>query len=1153
MKKKIFTLFVVCLMALNALQAQKAFTEGNLVILSVGKSGETLAASGNTVYLNEYSPTGTLVQSFALPSTGSNKLILSGTDEYCGYLNRSANEKYLTLAGFDATIGQVPDLDASDAATVNRTVAIIDAEANIDLSTKMSTSLANATSYTPRGVVSTDGNDLWVSAPTFVSKTEGEGGIFYIQKGNTSRVSDINRRNYSWTNARIFNQNGYNLLFSCHSEADQSNTVYSFLSDDDYRNSTYTEIPTAFNTDGTSYGRVESTIGGVPTNHTDFVLLDQDATVNGLDVTYIGSCETTAGSLTKIVGSGDFKFQTLYTISDNSYYYYGLTEGRVSESSVVLYATRLNTTSGNYELVKITDNSGYDGDPSGNSTIEVLATVSSGVALRGIALAPVSGKTVQTISTFGNIEKTYGDADFKLEATASSGNKVAYTVKDASVATVDANGTVHIVGAGTTEIYASVEGNDQYKPAEATIVLSVAKALQQVTDYTQLGKRSVKTGDPDFTINVTLTSGLKPYYVSEDESIATVNENTGLVHIVSEGTVKIYVIEDGNDNYKDFTESVLIDISEASEQEISNFNNLEKTVDDADFTLNATATSGGSITYTCDNSAVATISGNTVHITGKGVANITAKQAGNDTYDPVEKTVTLTVKYSQKIENYADVVKTFGDPDFYLGATATSGLKVSYSQSTDCVSFDSEDNNRVIINHAGVATITANQAGNDDYAAAEEVTFKLTVNKKPQIIEGLEDITMDYEANKILSLQGVATSKLPIVYSIDYDSIAIVSGSAVMILRTGIAHITASVGENDYYASADTTITLTVKGLAQTIENISDITITLGDADSTLEATATSGLDVTYAVADESVATISGNTLHLVGAGITTITVAQGGNSVYEAVSKSVTLTVTAPGKQDQNISNFSDISKSYGDENFNLLANASSDLDITYTVQYDTIASISGNTVTIVGAGSTTITASQAGNDTYNPVSKSITLTVNKATQDISDFTDITKRPDDADFDLTATASSGLEVSYNIADENVATVSNGTVHIIAKGTTTITASQLGNNNYEAAQPVVITLTVDFPSAVNEMEESSAAMVIYPNPVTNGELTVEYPNAGKKALIKITTITGKQVMIQNVVPNSSRVTLPVNGFISGIYFVAFSDENRQVIKKLIVR
>jgi hypothetical protein len=62
--------------------------------------------------------------------------------------------------------------------------------------------------------------------------------------------------------------------------------------------------------------------------------------------------------------------------------------------------------------------------------------------------------------------------------------------------------------------------------------------------------------------------------------------------------------------------------------------------------------------------------------------------------------------------------------------------------------------------------------------------------------------------------------------------------------------------------------------------------------------------------------------------------------------------------------------------------------------------------------------------------------------------------------FNLTATASSGLAVSYSSSNTAVATVSGNTVTVLAAGSTTITATQVGNANYNPATAVQQTLTV---------------------------------------------------------------------------------------------
>ncbi|MEP1097385.1 MAG: MBG domain-containing protein [Cyclobacteriaceae bacterium] len=64
-------------------------------------------------------------------------------------------------------------------------------------------------------------------------------------------------------------------------------------------------------------------------------------------------------------------------------------------------------------------------------------------------------------------------------------------------------------------------------------------------------------------------------------------------------------------------------------------------------------------------------------------------------------------------------------------------------------------------------------------------------------------------------------------------------------------------------------------------------------------------------------------------------------------------------------------------------------------------------------------------------------------------------------DFALTATTSSGLTLSYTSSDLSVATVNGSSVTIIGTGTTSITASQAGDNQYNPATDVIQDLVVD--------------------------------------------------------------------------------------------
>ncbi|WP_370087788.1 T9SS type A sorting domain-containing protein [Ekhidna sp.] len=180
---------------------------------------------------------------------------------------------------------------------------------------------------------------------------------------------------------------------------------------------------------------------------------------------------------------------------------------------------------------------------------------------------------------------------------------------------------------------------------------------------------------------------------------------------------------------------------------------------------------------------------------------------------------------------------------------------------------------------------------------------------------------------------------------------------------------------------------------------------------------------------------------------------------------------------------------KVFGDANFNLEATASSGLTVIYSSSDESVAMILDNTVTIVGAGTTTITAMQEGDVTYHAAEQVLQdLMVSKATQTISFAAPDIKTVGDAAFDLEATGgASGNPITFTSSDENVATISGSTVTIVGAGTTTITASQAGNANYEVAVEVTRDLVVE--AQVVASVPLKATVKIYPNP-TASKLTV---------------------------------------------------------------
>ena len=125
-----------------------------------------------------------------------------------------------------------------------------------------------------------------------------------------------------------------------------------------------------------------------------------------------------------------------------------------------------------------------------------------------------------------------------------------------------------------------------------------------------------------------------------------------------------------------------------------------------------------------------------------------------------------------------------------------------------------------------------------------------------------------------------------------------------------------------------------------------------------------------------------------------------------------------------------------------------------TATTNGSGVATVSNVSLAAFTAGSYTgaVGASFAGDGTYTPSSGSNNLTVNKANQTITFGTLPDKTVGDPDFTVSATASSGLPVSFGASGQ--CTVNGNLVHLTAAGSCTITASQSGDSNYNAAPNV---------------------------------------------------------------------------------------------------
>ena len=669
------------------------------------------------------------------------------------------------------------------------------------------------------------------------------------------------------------------------------------------------------------------------------------------------------------------------------------------------------------------------------ASYRVAATNTQGSVNSSAATLTVS-KAAQTI-TFGSLAGVpFGASPFGLTATASSGLPVSYSSSNPSVAAVSGS-TITVVGSGSTVITASQTGNSEFNAATAVLQsLTVGQASQSIT----FGSLAAKTyGDASFTLAASATSGLSVAFASSDTNVATISGNT--VTIVGAGTATITASQAGNTNFAAAT-SVSQSLTVTKKNQTITFGALSpKAFNAAPFTLGATVDSPLTVSYTSSNAAVATVAGNTVTIVGVGNTTLTAIQAGNGNYSAaasIQQTLAV-VPAIQTISFAAIPARTFAPSDaFTLSSTASSGLTVSYASSNAAVATVS--GSTVTVVGVGSTTITASQAGNASFGAAVDVTQVLTVNKAAATVT-LGNLAATYDG----AAKSVTAATAPVGLNVTFTY----AGSATVPVIAGTYAVVATINDNNYSGTASGSLVIAKATQAITFGALA--AKTFNDAAFDLAATTSSPLVVGYSSSNTAVATISGKTVTIVGAGSTVITASQTGDANYLAAATGTQTLVVNKAAATVTLGNLA--------ATYNTTPKAATatttPTGLTVAFTYDASASAPTNAGTYAVVG-TISNANYAGSASGN-------LVITKAPQTITFAALLPRALDEVSFGLGGTADSGLALTYVSSDTNVATIggANGTTAtLLHTGTTSITASQAGNNNYLAAAPITQSLTV---------------------------------------------------------------------------------------------
>jgi hypothetical protein len=352
---------------------------------------------------------------------------------------------------------------------------------------------------------------------------------------------------------------------------------------------------------------------------------------------------------------------------------------------------------------------------------------------------------------------------------------------------------------------------------------------------------------------------------------------------------------------------------------------------------------------------------------------------------------------------------------------------------------------------AGSCSITASQAGDSTYLPATDVIRTLAILRAPQSIDFGPVAGLAFGA-QAFAVSATATSGLSVGFAASGP--CAVAGSLVTLAGAGACTLVASQGGSaDYEPAVDVARSFTIGRAGQTIAVAPLADRTFGDPPFAVEAAASSALPVSFAAGGS--CTIAGALVTPGGGGSCVVTASQGGNADYEpAPDVARAFTIAAAG---QTITFAALPDRTFGDLPFTVTATASSGLAVRFTATGG--CAVAGDLVSITGAGGCSVTASQPGDANYLPA-PDVTqgFAVARAAQTI-DFGALPSfRLGDPPMALTAVASSGLPVAFSAS--GACTVSENLLSLIAVGSCTVTASQAGNANFEAAASVARSLSV---------------------------------------------------------------------------------------------
>ncbi len=571
-------------------------------------------------------------------------------------------------------------------------------------------------------------------------------------------------------------------------------------------------------------------------------------------------------------------------------------------------------------------------------------------------------KATQTITAENVANKTYGESDFSLNVSSSSGQPVALQLVKGNVTL--SNQLLSIQGAGAVEIKASQAGNNNYEKAEDVFIRFQVNKAPQFISFSEVQAQIfgaaplslTASSDAGLPVNIAVVSG------------PAVWENP-LLTLTGAGSVRLRAAQPGNDNYLAASAVEQVFTVSKAPQEITFEEIFDQELSDTPLELSAFSSVGLEVGFQLVTGPARIENGNQLYLEDAGEVVVEAVQPGNENY--LAAAVVRRSFFVKASEKLAQSIAISPLPDTVL---ATESLQLDWTVSSELearVELEGPallQDRTLIFTGSGLVSVRLLQEGNEAYNAAVPVVKEVFVAKAPQTISFSLPTAIDL-AEQSLQLNATSSSGLSVSFSV-ITGPAEISGNVLELQNAGEVTVEASQPGDEIYAAADPVVlTFSISESAKEIQTISftDIPdLSYSPEPITLDLSTSSGLPLTIIASGP--VSLQGNSLTMMGSGTASLQIFQRGNAEF-APSDTVNISFTImPAAQSITFE-----AVGLSESTFELNAQASSGLAVSYEV-ISGDGLLDGNILNLTGEGEVVVRASQPGNDKYleaEPVSR--------------------------------------------------------------------------------------------------------------------------------------------------------------------------------------